>query len=150
MTHRASQIVEAIASALRVRAEPNGIHVYTHRRESLAAEQDELPAISVDFGDDEPTEGYLSSVDSGLMVVVTIIVKATRTEDVRALLLDWRDVSDDVMETARLSPDGQKLGLSFVNGIRYGGASAPDINPEGEQHSGALECRWTIDYRLRG
>lgn len=149
--HRAEQIIEAIASALRVRATPKGVQVYTHRRESLAAEEDQIPAISVDFGEDDPADsGFLSGIDSALAVVIGIVAKTALPEDVRALLLDWREVSDDVLGLARESPDGQKLGLSFVNAIRYGGASDPDINPEGEQHSGALECRWFTDYRLRG
>lgn len=150
MTHRAAQIIDAIASLVRARVEPSGVHVYTHRRESLSAEQDELPAVSVDAGDEEPGEFQpLRGITSVLDLVFTAVAKAPSEPELRVALFDLRDATDQFMGEQMDSQSQAKFGLSFVYGIGYGGATKPEVSTEGGSFAGSITSTWKIGYRLR-
>jgi hypothetical protein len=143
MTHRANQIVDAMVSIIDTAASPLGIHVYPHRRFSLAGDQDELPAISVDFGEDSPqhelTGGYF---DSLLTCMVTAVAEAPEEQDLKLELLDLRRKAHVALMADR------KLGLEFVVNTLYAGAEAPQIEAAGETIQGALTSVWQVYYRM--
>lgn len=141
--HRSDQIIAAAAQVIRARVEPMGIHVYAHRRMSLDPESDELPAISVDHGSDEPADQETTHfIDSNLTVQTTSIVAsfdeielrrqliALRREAHIALLADWT------------------LGLDFVVSVTYGGAEAPEFGVQGSKMIGVLTSSWIFYYRM--
>lgn len=150
MAHRAEQIIDAGKDAVAARVGARGTHVYTHRRQTLQPTQDETPAISVDFGEDTPADfAALDGIRSSLAVQFTVKTYAPTEEEARIALLEARDEIDIVMDAANNAPAGQRLGLSFVNSIRYGGATVPDVDPEGEQFVGEIACTWIADYQMR-
>lgn len=144
MTHRADQIIDAIVTAISAQVYATGVKVFAHRRYSLAADQDELPAISVDFGEDNPvdvdeTGGYF---DSLLSVPITSIVALPEEADVRAELLDLRRQSHIALMSDRT------VGLSFVINTHYGGAEPPEIDVDGDLVVGSLTGVWIVYYRM--
>lgn len=141
--HRAAQILDAIATLVRTRVEPSGVHVYTHRRESLSAEQDELPAISIDYGEDSPTTGVISEFRSVLTVEARAKVQATTAAELHDKLFELRaEFHIAVM------PNNGNLGLPFVISTLYGGAGAPDISAAGSQLTAELLCNWLVRYTM--
>lgn len=143
MTHRAQQIVDAIATLVRTRVEPSGVHVYTHRRESLSAEQDELPAISIDYGEDSPTTGVVSEFRSVLTVEARVKVQASTPEDLHDKLFELRgDIHIAVMANMG------DLGLAFVIATLYGSVSAPEISAAGSQLTAELLSTWQVHYSM--
>jgi hypothetical protein len=64
-------------------------------------------------------------------------------------LLDMREQTDALMDAEMHSQTAAKFGLSFVNGIGYGGATAPEINTEGELCIGSISMTWKVQYRMR-
>jgi hypothetical protein len=42
----------------------------------------------------------------------------------------------------------QRLGLNFVYGIAYGGASVPETNSDGERCTGSLSSTWKVAYEM--
>lgn len=143
MTHRANQIVEAVASALESRVGPKGHKVFTHRKLSLASEEDQLPAHSVDFGADEPEAENTSYLDSTLTVKTTAVISAATEQDLRLALLAAR------REQHRAVMADPKQGLAFVITTMYGGAEEPEIT-EGNYEAlvGTLASSWRITYRM--
>lgn len=145
MSHRAEQIIDAIANAIGSFSGYTG-EVYKHRAQSLAHEQAELPATSVDFGEDSSVEddgaSNLSFLDSLLTVETTIFVSEAEESDARTKLLDMRRSIHRALMADR------SLGLVFVIDTRYGGADAPEINAETESMIGRLACRWAVHYRM--
>lgn len=142
-THRAEQIIAAAAEIIRARVEPKGIHVYAHRRLSLDPESDELPAISVDHGPDEPVEPETTIyIDSLLTVHTTAIVTSFDEVDLRRKLLELRREA----HVALLADE--TLGLDFVVHAIYGGAEEPDFGVVGKKLIGVLTSNWTFYYRM--
>lgn len=144
MAHRADQIIEAIAALVRARVEgPLGCKVYTHRRLSLDPEQDEIPAISVDFGEDTPAVQSIGFIDSILTVPVTAIAREPTEPELREKLLELRrEVHIAILADV-------KLGLpSFVIQAAYGGAEAPDVDVSGDMTAGTLTSNWLVHYRM--
>lgn len=147
MTHRAAEILDAVAALVlaRVNASGNsGVKVFTHRRFTLDPEQDELPAISIDYGEDRPAESRsLSSIGSVLSVECTAIVMSPHEDELREKLLELRaEIHRAVMANPRLGlPD-------VVVSTFYGGAGAPAIEAEGEQLVGALTSTWLVRYQM--
>ena len=143
--HRAAQIIDAVAAAIAATA-PSGHKVFTHRRESLSEEQDELPAHSVDFGPDRPPEdagaSNLAFIDSVLSVSTTHVAVAQEEHLLRALLLEMRADAHVALMTDRT------LSLAFVTDTRYQGADEPEIDVSGETLVGTLTSDWAIDYRM--
>ena len=150
MTHRAEQIIVAVADLVSALVTPLGVHVYKHRRESLNAEQDELPAISVDYGEDLPADSQpLSAINSVLSLSFTAVVSAPTEAEAREKLLELREYTDGLMSDHMHMAGQNRLELTWVYGIGYGGADAPEINAEGESCTGTLSSTWSIGYRLR-
>lgn len=154
MTHRAVDILAAGASLLSERVTPKGWKVFKHRREKLTDAEgktgDDLPAFSFDYGDDQPAaEQSLNNVNSALNIVVTAVATGPTEDEVRDLLFLMRDEQQGLMLDHMFSTSAHKFGLTFVYGIGYGGASAPDINADGEFFVGSLASTWTVGYRLR-
>lgn len=142
MSHRAQQIVDAVASLITARVQDLGVKVYTHRRLSLDPEQDEMPAISVDFGEDRRADSQTTlMIRSALSVEVTVIVSESDEYDCRTRLLDLR------REVHRAVMADQRLGLSdFVVTTSYGGAEAPSIAAAGRKVAGELTSTWPVLY----
>lgn len=142
--HRAAQIIDAIVARLQASATlgVNPENVFSHRTLSLAEDQDELPAETVNFGEDEPAE--FTMLDGTFSSTLDVLTKAYFVGDdesaVRQALLAMRT------ETHKAINLRQTLGLSFVMKVGYGGASAPEINTEGERCAGAQESRWPVTY----
>lgn len=146
MTHRAEQIIDAAAAAILEQVQAAGTKVYTHRRLSLAEDQDDLPAIVVDFGPDEPDSEFgadnLAFIDSLLTLEITGATTAAEEPELKAALLELRR-----QVHIALMADPQ-LGLAFVIDTRYGPTEAPDIDTSGELLAGALTSAWQVHYRM--
>ena len=143
MAHRAAQVIDAIAALVLARVGPS-VKVFTHRRFTLDPEQDELPAITVDYGEDRKADSStLGSITSLLSVECTAVVVAPLEADLRATLLELRaQIHRAVMANHRLGlPD-------IVSTTFYGGASAPGIDAEGEQLVGELTSTWLVLYDM--
>lgn len=142
MTHRADQIIDAVAALIETQVQPSGVKVYTHRRFSLAADQDELPAISVDYGEDTAVTHIAHAIDSLLNLEITGVVAASEEADVRAELLRLRrEVHKAVMAD-------ETQGLAFVVTTTYAGAATPELNVDGGNVVGELTSSWAIYYRM--
>lgn len=118
--------------------------VYTHRRLTLDPDQDELPAITVDYGEDRRADSQtLGMIDSLLAVEITAVRAASDEAVLRSGLLDLRtEIHRAVMANPRFGiPD-------VVVSTYYNGATAPEFNVEGEQLIGALTSTWLVHYRM--
>lgn len=147
MTHRAAQIIDAVTQAVSVHV-PSGVRAYSHRRLTLSGDYDELPAITVDFGEDQPVDGPGSSELEGLIVSlltvnVTAIVADPDEHQLRRRLLELRaDVHRALMSNL-------DLGLAFVLDTHYGGASPPEFDVAGDQLVGELTSQWGVRYEMQ-
>lgn len=148
MTHRADQIIDAIVSALQAQAslQVPSANIYAHRSLSLSEDQGELPAITVNFGEDDPVSDLgtdnLAFIDSLLAITITgFAVDPDEPVTRKALLSQRRYIHAAIMAD-------QTLGLSFVIGARYAGAGAPELDSSSEIIAGSLESRWQILYRM--
>ena len=147
MTHRACQIIDAVADAIKSTV-PSNINVYAHRRESLAEDQDELPAISVDFGEDEPIgDDGSDKLDGTITSLLTVNVSGLASDIEESLL---RRSLLQLRTHAHVAIKRNKdLGLPFVLDTHYGGANPPDVNVEGDTLIGELTSVWGVRYELR-
>lgn len=145
MTLRAEQIIDAMATAIQGFASYTG-NVFTNRADSLSEAQGELPATSVDIGTDEPLDEdgavNFAFIDSLLTVETTMVARSTDELELKSTLFDMR------RQVHRALMQDQQLGLSFVIGLRYGGADKPEMNAESEFMIGKLVCRWPVHYRM--
>jgi hypothetical protein len=149
MAHRAEQIIDAIVAALRANASSLRVpaaSIFPHRSLSLSEDQGELPAIAVNFGDDDPASELgndnLAFIDSLLSVsIIGYSVDPDEPSVRRALLNQRRYVH------AALLAD-QSLGVGFVIATRYGGAGAPEFDSTTQKIAGSLESRWRVFYRM--
>jgi hypothetical protein len=144
--HREEQILQAAAAL--VAAWPSlGAEVHKHRTLTLSADDQELPAISVNNGDDDPLgeRGVtnLAFIDSVTQLKFTLCAQGRDQEEVAAELDRMRVVLHKAMMQ---SP--QTLGLSFVMQIGYGGASEPEYSSEGSPLVGKRECAFSVMYRM--
>lgn len=141
--HRADQVLNAIVTAITAAVQPTGVKVFAHRRLTLLADQDELPAISVDFGEDNPaqelTGGYF---DSLLSCQITAVAVAREEADLKTELLDLRRRIHVALMADRT------LGLSFVVNTHYGGTEAPQIDASVDPIVGELVSVWNVYYRM--
>lgn len=143
MKHAAASIVSAVAAALEAFVD-TPVNIYEHRATTLADDHDELPAISVDFGEDAP---YNADGAAGfdfnqsiLTVNVTIVVTGPVEKDVREDLLSLRAQ----VHKAILTPP--RLNLAGVLSVNYGGAEPPELLFEGDSIIAALVCVWGVLY----
>jgi hypothetical protein len=143
MSHAVEQILDAVAVAIRALVEAKGQKVYIHRRSSLGLDQDELPAHSVDYGEDERLDTqYMDVIDSELSVQTTAMTSQPTEAEVRSALLDMR------REQHRAIMANPRLGIGqIVVTTRYGGAEAPEIDTDGESVFGALTSVWLVHYQ---
>lgn len=147
MSHRADQVVDAAVDAI-ASFVPSTVSVYAHRRLSLAEDQDELPGITVDYGEDVPVASDGSdlldgSIESLLTLNVTGIAIEFDEKNLRRKLLDLRSYVHQAIQA------NQGLQLPFVIDVHYGGALPPDISIEGDQLSGELTSQWGVRYEMK-
>lgn len=143
MTHRAEQIIDAVVAAIPETAQ----RVFKHRRDSLSAEEQELPATSVDEGDDVPLDddgaSNIQFLDSMLTVETTAFAEESTEELLKAKLSELR-----VINHKALMAGDRSLGLDFVIDVKYAGADAPEIERAGEIFAGKRTSRWLVHYRM--
>lgn len=143
MAHRADQVVDAIVTAIDTAVKPKGVHVFAHRRLTLLADQDELPVISVDFGEDNPAQELTGAYfDSLLSCQITAVAVAREEADLKTELLDLRRRIHVALMADRT------LGLSFVVNTHYGGTEAPQIDASVDPIVGELVSVWNVYYRM--
>lgn len=144
MTHRAEQIIDAVAAALRASSTLQA-NVFEHRAMSIADDQGELPAVSVDAGEDDPLSELgndnMAFIDSLLSVAVTACVTGDTEEELKTALFDKRRRIHQALMA------DSTLGLSFCMGTRYAGAGQMQINVNAERMAGSIETRWRVLYR---
>lgn len=146
MTHRADQIIEAVTKAIESFV-PSTIKVYAHRRLSLAEDQDELPAISVDFGEDQPTGDDGSSLMDGtiaslLTLNITGIATSFDEPQLRRQLLQIRAYVHGGIK------QNHNVGLPFVIDTHYGGANPPEFDVSSDMLVGELTSAWGVRYEM--
>jgi hypothetical protein len=150
MTHRAEQVLDALA-ALDVAHSvgPKGVKVYKHRRESLAEDQDELPAHSFDVGELEIVEETEDELYWALSVSATAAVVAPTEGDARrAAIAQAREIHRAIMATPGAGmPWTVKLGLAFVITVRPLGWDEPEFSSEGEMTTVALKTNWRVEFK---
>lgn len=146
MTHRANQIVDAAVAAIRNQVQAAGTKVFAMRTLSLADDQDELPAIVVDFGSDEPIgengASNLAFFDSLLTLEITGATTADDEPELKAALLELRRQAHIAMRAA------PQFGLAFVVDTLPGPTDAPEVEAGGDRLAGALSSAWQIYYRM--
>lgn len=142
--HRAEQVLNAVASLIEAAAD--GVHIFTNRTLSLSEDAGELPAVTVNFGEDTPDDEdgaeNFSFIDSTLEVETAIYVRGDEEVDVRSALLAQR-----ARIHVALMAD-QTLSLAFVIGIYYRGADPPEFDSESGHIAARLVCRWAVKYRM--
>jgi hypothetical protein len=143
MTHRAEQIIDAAVATIPETAQ----RVFKHRRDSLSEEEQEVPATSVDEGEDLPLDDDGASnfklIDSQLTVETTAFAREATEEECKAKLSELRVIN----HMAMMAGD-RTLGLAFVIDVKYGGADAPEITRAGEVFAGKRTSRWLVHYRM--
>lgn len=144
MTHRASQIIDAVVTALRASTTLGvpAANIFPYRTLSLADGHGELPAITVNVGEDSPAPdtGHFQTVGSQLDVITTAYVAGTSDEEVMRLAFAVRT------EIHKALVVNTTFGLSFVLQLTYGGAAAPAKDSNSEMHFCAYEQRWQVVY----
>lgn len=148
MSHRSEQIIDAIVAALRVSTDLPipAQNVFAHRTLSLSDDQGELPAATVNEGDDAATSDLgndnLAFIDS--LMDVAVVTYAIGTDEVsvkRALAVQRRFVHAAIMADPT-------LGLNFVIGVRYAGAPKPELDASTQHTVGSRESLWRVHYRM--
>ena len=146
--HREQQIINAFVAALQAStllAIP-AANVFANRSLSLAEDQGEMPAATVNEAEDVQTSDLgtdnLAFIDSLLGVEVQHFATGTSDAEVRTALSDQRRY----IHVALMADD--TLGLSFVIGLRYGGADRAEIDSNGALIVGSRISRWAVHYRM--
>lgn len=144
--HRAEQIIQAATTTIAGQSDV-AAGVFAHRTLSVSADDQEMPAICVNDGTDQPLaeSGYsnLAFVDSNLRLDISIYVQGETQQQVADELYRLRSV----VHRAMLA-DPRTLGLSFVMGIGYGGADKPDYATDGAPLSGSMDVSYSVMYRM--
>jgi len=149
VSHRVEQIVDKVQAILQASALFAEISVLQHRSLSLSNEDQELPAVSITLGSDDPLDDdgqtNLNVFDS-LQALIFRIVAAGDDQDTEEHIIATLQGLRRAIHVALMADDG--LGLAFVIGTRYGGADAPHIEAQQERLVGTLDCRWSVHYRV--
>lgn len=144
--HRAEQIVVAVVSALDA-ATGIAATTYLHRELSLSDQDQELPALCVRNGQDQPMSELgvinVAFIDSLLEVRVASYAKGSTEIDVATELARLRSV----IHRALLGTD-RTLSLSFVIDTRYGGADRPEFDSSVSRIGGMQESVFYVHYRM--
>jgi hypothetical protein len=139
--HKVQQILEAAAAVCIANTNLVAL-VEVNRIRSLAEEEQELPALTINYGPDAPDESEtFESLGSAIEIVTTAYCAGDTEQEVLASLLQMRS-QVHVSLMADMS-----LGLPFLWEIRYGGADAPLV-VQGERTLGSLTCRWNARYQM--
>jgi hypothetical protein len=135
--HKAQLIINEINTRLNVLI---GEGVVLEVMKNRVDVPDELPAIAIRMGSDDPESQNASFIDSNLIINTDIYVITTAQE------LDELTLAIRLEMHKKLMVD-HNLGLSFVTQITPLGQSEPDYNGDGEQYAGATRLSWRISYR---
>lgn len=139
--HRAQQTFNDVFERVQSRMEPKGWHGYKHRRESLSAEQDELPAFSQDEGGDNPAAvDVTGEFRSILTLEFRVIVQAPTLDELHDKLNEARS---DIHIAVR-----QSSSLGFVLWTDYGGAPEPPAISAGSQLTAERVFVWLVLYSM--
>jgi hypothetical protein len=143
-THRTSALVDAIAAAISSQV-ASAYGVYKNRSLTLTESEQELPALSVSAGRDDPLDpmgaSNLSVLDSLLDVQVWAYAAGADETAVFATLADARRQAH-----IAIMADVTLGGLAM--NARYGGAEAPQIGADGARIVGRQYSLWRIHYRV--
>jgi hypothetical protein len=146
VTHRAQQVIDAIAAELAANVNL-GASVFTNRVQSLSDPDQELPAVSVVYGSDSPLDASGASnfafLDSLLAVQTVAFVRELDEQAALARLLELRR---QIHITLMASDRSQ--GLGFVIDTRYAGADAPALDAAGSFVAARLVVSWAVHYRM--
>lgn len=150
--HPAELIIEAIRDAL-MDAETETFvsadNVYVHRTLPLNDAGLQLPAISVNYGEDRPAREYQgdeddeSTIESLLQVECAIYARENGEEALRQTLLRLRTGVQNVVLR------DLQLGLDFVLHVNYGGASTPITDGTADRIAGALPVLFVVQYEMQ-
>jgi hypothetical protein len=141
MTHRAEQIIQAAAAAIASQTDV-GAAVLPHRTLSLSQDDQELPAICVRQGPDEPLQQNLAVIDSELTLKLSVYASASTEPELMAELSRLRAV------VHRALLGDPTLGLTFVLGATYGGADRPEIDGGASRLAGQQDSTFAVQYRM--
>ena len=109
---------------------------------SLSADQDELPAVSVDIGPEEGVSQNTQYIDSRMRMAITAVVAAPSEPDARRSLLSLR------REVHRALMADETLGLSFVVSTTFGRMEDVQTETDGESIVFSQSAIWLIYYRM--
>ncbi len=138
--HRVQQILNAAGAVLG--ANPALGLVEINRVRSLSEEQQEVPALTVNYGADTPDESEtFESLGSAVEMLLSAYCAGDSETEVLERLLEMRAQS----HLALLAD--MSLGLPFLWEIRYGGADAPLLQ-QGERMLGTQTSRWVARYQM--
>jgi hypothetical protein len=135
--HKAQLIINEINTRLNVLI-PAGVVLEVMKNRTDVP--DELPAVAVRMGPDEPENQNATFIDSSLIIYTDIYVITTAQD------LDEKTLAIRLEVHKKLMVD-YNLGLGFVTQITPLGQSEPDYNGEGEQYAGATRLSWRVSYR---
>lgn len=136
MPHRAKQILDAIESALSSNTDL-GATVEVNRVGSLAEDQGELPALTVNYSDLPDAESDMRSWHRVLDIVLTAYTAGESESEVTAALFELQRQAHISMVT--------EYGLTFVWETSLGEIAAPQIQ-QADRTIGALTSRWFVRY----
>lgn len=143
--HRAQQILEAVEAKLAA-STTLGAGVYLYRELSLSDADQELPAVCIRPGSDEPLSDFTSTnlrfIDSLLEVRLVALAAGSDERSSAEELLRLR------VETHKALLADTTLGLSFVIDCRYGGAAAPDMEQATGGNGASVEMTFRVLYRM--
>lgn len=148
MSHRAQQIIDAIALSLGASTSIalQNAKIFKHRSFSLLEASDEMPCVTVNYGPDQPLDPMgalnLSFLDSLLEVSTVGFVGANDEPTTMSALMDLRGAIH-----AALMLDVTQ-GLPFVINCRYGGATEPTLDSSTQRVLGSLKSSWFVHYRM--
>lgn len=149
MTHRAEQVIDTVVSLLQDAAIVSSNNVFAHRSLSLAEDQGEIPAICVNFGEDNRLDEFGhdsddddAEIDSVLTVNLTLYVKDVDEPKVKLELMRIRAAVHVALLT------DPTLGEEFIVVTRYGGASEPTLDSSSESIVGMMVTPFLVHYRM--
>lgn len=136
--HPVSEIADAFVSAL-VNATPAGANVYRDREPALDV-REELPAIVVRIGEDDPVDDQvITKWRSDVRINVDLYATAAE-ESLSAALLELR------LQTHKRIMTLAPFGLRSIVRVLPGGAEEV-LRVEGAGTAGALRCAWFVRYQ---
>lgn len=148
MSHTVDQVIDAVVALLQQGVTSiDGSNVLPHRSLSLSDQSGELPALTVNFGKDEPNIEFAgadgdSLIDSIVELRITAHVRGDQESIVKRTLLAVRG---EVQSAMLRDPN---LGLDCVVYTNYGGADEPDFDSSSDAIVGRLPILFLVHYRM--